>query len=410
MDASVIDGPINLFDTTEWYDSPAEYSSLKLPESNLDYAYAAMRVLSFWPVVNSNGATFFREDMTPEVLSTLSGKQVNLEHDLRAIVATVQSVSMSDAGIDVVVEIDRQIAANQGLDLTDMGLGNRFSKCSIECRRSGAGSSFVAYDSYGVVSEIIPPEQARAMGLRRTTLDDPFMYFGKRLAERISVVRFTGLGLTANPADTTAVVYKMAASATNHKNQASSGAITVEEYIMSEEDIKSLKAQLTELSSSVAESNRVTSEAREENASLKAEIVRLSEASAACARELASAQAEVAKYVARETAAARESALDSFIKELVAIMPTKDDAETSALRETASASLGDEGKRALLISTRTIASLRSNLEALQAQVAASPEHGRETASAKESTTPVSIAPQAELGSSTSISVASGFFG
>jgi len=196
----------------EWFETDAVAVDVSMPEPDEDYAYFAARLLSWFPVVNSKGATYFAEDFDSDLLNTLRGKQANLEHDRTRIVGTIYDYLVTDEGIDVVVQVDRRCASLQGLDLADLQSGHYFSHVSVELTRSLADCFYYAIDEGYNVQQKIPVKTGNSMGMRRTTNADPYMFQGNRVIERIRPARFTGVGAVPNPADTTAQVYALAAS------------------------------------------------------------------------------------------------------------------------------------------------------------------------------------------------------
>lgn len=197
---------------SEWLDTDAVSVAVPMPEPDEDYAYVAARLFSWFPVVNSKGATYFPEDFDSGLLDTLKGKQANLEHNRKRIVGTIQDYLVNDEGVDVVVQIDRRCADLQNLDLSDLQNGQFFSHVSVELTRSLGDCFYYSIDEGYNVQQKIPVKTGNSMGMRRTTNADPYMFQGNRVIERIKPARFTGVGLVPNPADTTAQVYALAAS------------------------------------------------------------------------------------------------------------------------------------------------------------------------------------------------------
>ena len=200
--------------SAEWFDVDQSGSSrIELPAPDSDYAYAAARLLSWYPVINTRGATYEPEDLDDELLSTLIGKQVNLEHDkLTQVIGSVISYLKTEDGVDIGIRIDREQAAFHGLEMADMQSGNFFSRCSLEVSRDPAQSQFYAYDEGFNVKRRIPSESGAEQGIRRTTVYDPFTLQGLKVAERIKPARFTGVGLVPIPADKTSRIYAVTAS------------------------------------------------------------------------------------------------------------------------------------------------------------------------------------------------------
>lgn len=198
---------------TEWLDQEqAGSAAIELPEPDEDYLYAGARLLSFWPVVNSRGATYEREDFSEDSLNTLLGKQVNLTHDkLNKVIGSIIGYKVQPDGIDIAMRIDREQANFHGLEPEDMRKGNYFSQCSLELTKDPDGSHFYAYDDGYNIKQSIPVMTGRRMGIRRTRESDPYMLQGMKVAERIKPARFTGVGLVPRPADATAQLYAVKA-------------------------------------------------------------------------------------------------------------------------------------------------------------------------------------------------------
>lgn len=198
----------------EWHDEFQDLPTMiSLPEANEDYAYAAMRLMSWFPVINVRGATYFPEDITDELLQSLLGVQANLEHDKARVVGSIVGYLKTDDGVDVAVRIDREQADLQNLDINAMREDGYFSRCSLELSRDPDKSQHIVYDDGMNILRSIPTRAARQQGIRRTTAIDPYRLQGNRVAERLVPKRFTGLGLVHNPADKTSELYSVAASA-----------------------------------------------------------------------------------------------------------------------------------------------------------------------------------------------------
>lgn len=199
----------------EWYDTsqvPGAPTNISLPEPDEDYAYASARLLSWFPVINSKGATYFQEDFDYDLLQTLVGKQANLQHDKTRIIGTIFAFDVTPEGIDIGVRIDRECADLQGMSLDDLRSGNYFDSVSVELTRDPTHSWFMAVDDGFNVVNKIPVNTGRNQGIRRTTVADPYKLMGNRVVERIKPARFTGVGFVPNPADATAKLFSVAAS------------------------------------------------------------------------------------------------------------------------------------------------------------------------------------------------------
>lgn len=489
--------------TREWFDTAqAGSSSIKLPEPDIDYCYAAARLLSFFPVVNSKGATYFPEDIDDALLQTLIGKQANLEHDKTRIIGTICSASQTDDGIDIGVRVDRECAELQGLDVTDMRSGHYFSHVSVELTKDMDDSWFLAVDDGFNVIQAIPVSIGRSMNIRRTTARDPYKFRGHRVVERIKPARFTGVGFVPNPADKTAALFAVSADdktedtmksapqsvpsapvwtdggshipvwAEDHEEMSKDALTQGADYadpgyqedgkkrypletrehtvaasrffgkaknrekytepevqhidskiaeakrrfqVGDEDDAKQSasaetpkeKANMneTELQSRVesleADVARLTAEKEQASQAvahtgeLSAKVVSLTNALSAKETELASITAERDALKTEKETAARESAIDSLVGELVAIMPAKDEADLAALRESASKYVDDAGV------IRVIKLERENLalKAALAEKEAAPAPGQELpADTKTEDTPAKEGEKASDGS------------
>ena len=168
-------------DTSDWFDSsqagPTPSSIVaELPAANDDYAYAAIRLFSWFPIVNSKGAAFDAGLLNKESLDTLIGKQINLKHDKTAVVGNIKKYISHDDGVHVVAEIDREQALLQGLDLNKMREGSYFSSASVEVTRDLDKGVFYIYDDNFKIVRKLPLADGEQAGVRRTTALDPFKY------------------------------------------------------------------------------------------------------------------------------------------------------------------------------------------------------------------------------------------
>jgi len=200
-------------DTAEWFETVQPgVLSLELPPPDTDYCFAATRLLSWFPVVNENGATFFNEDVTNEMLDNAVGTLANLRHDKADVIGTIHKVARTDQGLEIIVRIDREAASLQGMDAEDMRAGNYFSHVSVELTRDTPKSKYYLVDDEYNVKYEIPTLAARKQGLRRTTDADPYRFQGCRVVERVAPKRFTGVGFVPNPADPNAELYALHAN------------------------------------------------------------------------------------------------------------------------------------------------------------------------------------------------------
>lgn len=367
--------------TREWFDTEQVGPlAFELPEPDIDYAYAAARLLSFYPIVNSKGATYFPDDIDDELLGTLVGKQANLEHDKTRIVGTIFAYRRTDEGIDIGVRIDRECANLQGMDLEEMRSGNYFSHVSVELTKDPEQSWYLGVDDgFNIVSKV-PVLAGREQGIRRTTRSDPYMLMGNRVVERIKPARFTGVGFVPNPADKTAALYAVAASddsVDKEKPPVDGGepqSANADDSIMENESMNEaeLKARIEALESDVArlttEKEQASTEATNRVTEIQAELDAAKAALAAKETELASVTSERDQLVTEKETAAREARVNTLVDELVAILPAKDDAELATLRETAAQYIDEHG----VIHSMKLERRNAALEAKIAELTAAP--------------------------------------
>jgi hypothetical protein len=362
----------------EWFDEVQDGSvRIELPEPDGDYFYTATRLLSWYPVINSKGATYEKEDFDEGLLSTLIGKQANLTHDKAKVIGSIFAVVANDEGIDVGVRIDREQADIHGLDPEDLRDGNCFSHVSVELTKDPAKSYFYIYDEGFNVKNRIPVLKGRDQGIRRSTASDPYRLMGNRVAERIKPARFTGVGFVPNPADKTAKLYAVAASDDSEETlkpdltsgtkktnsgshpheethtQASSDA--VKEKTMTDEEIKAIQDRVAELEAQVKDLDTQRETAATAAAESTARIAELE-------KQLSETASERDALKAEKETAAREARIDTLLSELEAIKPAKDDEDRAKLRETAAFYCDDAGVIKVL-------KLERENEALKEQIA-----------------------------------------
>lgn len=345
-------------ESREWFDAvPSGKLAADLPEPNIDYMYVATRVLSWFPVVNSKGATYFPEDFDNGLVQTLVGKQVNLYHDkVKQVVGTVKNAEKNTDGIDVVIQVDREQADAHGLDPEDFKPGNQFSNVSVEVTKDIEDCKFLAVDDEFNVVRSIPVEVGRELGISRTTKKNPFRLQGKRVVERIKPARFTGLGFVPNPADQTARLYAVAAAEDTDEriktDTPTKASLTQDadshnkEQAMSESDAKALQDKLAALEAEVKQLRTEKEQAATEAAKvadLEAKVKELTETITGKESELASVTTERDTLKAEKETAAREAGIEKFMNELGEIKAFASDDERNALREKAAAACGEDG-------------------------------------------------------------------
>src|SRR5579872_3408383 len=200
--------------TKEWSDSsmPGSFHD-KLPKPDVNYFYVAYRLFSWFPVRNSKGATYFEKDVADDKVNDLVGRQVNLRHNKKDfITGTVKQAEKNAHGVDVLIEIDRELASAHGLEPEDVEKDGFFSSCSVETTWLKDESPYLLLDpnDSGTIIKELPGTMD---GIERSTAENGYRYGGKYLVtQALKPLNFTGVGLVPNPADQTAGVYAMAAS------------------------------------------------------------------------------------------------------------------------------------------------------------------------------------------------------
>lgn len=208
---------------------PAGKSAIPIPPANESYFYAASRLLSAWPIINGNNATFFDEKLAPLMKKQDSeegavGKLANLNHSRgtsNRVIGSIQGQHyMPGVGIDIVTRIDRGSASTYGLEPEDFAKDGEYSSVSVEMFCDRAQSEFIVVldeENSADLSKqkVMSAEEAETAGVTRTwpNLPEPYLYKGKyRVVEACSPIRCLGAAFTDDPADPTARVFELAAS------------------------------------------------------------------------------------------------------------------------------------------------------------------------------------------------------
>jgi len=380
-------------DSKDWYDTvqPGYFDESMLPEPNVSYCYAGMRLISWFPVANSKGATYFSEDISDELIASLPFSLANLRHEKSTIIGTIIRAARTSQGIDCVVQIDREAAIAQGLNLQALRAGNAFSRVSVELIRDPARSRFLVIDDgYNILREI-PTIAGRKINVRRTTVNDPYLYQGNRVIEAIVPELFTGLGFVPNPSDQSAELYALAADDETDEtvlvNQPAPSALTSEDSIMSVDEAQKLQEAIERLEAELATVKTEKETASAAFTDLEAKLVELTTKLTAIETEHASTVDELTTLRTEKEVAAREVSINEILAKWESARACANDEERSALREQASAACGDDGVIRSVFQDRKI-------EALEAALAANAEEApAEEAPAEEAP---AAEPEAEL--------------
>jgi hypothetical protein len=222
--------------------TPAGKSPLSVPPSNTEHAYTVGRAMSFWPVVNGNGATWFEEEISKLYANgddpnlTFKGKLVNIDHSVGRgrgsiiIGVTLQEKYIAGVGVDVLNQLDKRCLADHGLVPEDFAMNGDYSKQSVEINCDRSLSKFIVMlkpNSTRIEDQkVYSAEEAATMGLQRGTL-----YDGKyRVVEACVPRRIRGVAMVGNPADTTAQVFDIAASKVQKLDEESAVSTSTDTY------------------------------------------------------------------------------------------------------------------------------------------------------------------------------------
>lgn len=217
------------------YSVPEVEPSLKPPPSTGTHFGTAGRVLSFFPKVNKNGYTFEEENVPDELIKTLVGSTVDIEHlkpgygaQSRLIDAhnttfgsIVAAKRVPGEGVDIACKLERSIAAQFGFASDDFAPGKLLGQYSQECDYKPEAGSFIVVDKSDPTKIIsrIPYADGVAIGLSTQNLSHVeggewkyVLHEGNPLYFSVTPTSFSGTGHVLVPADDSAVTYKLAAA------------------------------------------------------------------------------------------------------------------------------------------------------------------------------------------------------
>lgn len=223
------------------YSMPTAKPIIDVPEPTKAHFWTAGRMLSWFPKVNGNGFCFLKEDCPDDVVQTLFGSLTDIEHvklgnfktseevtgTNNAAVGSITKVVNHDDGIDIQCKMDREVVELLGYGPTDFAPSTGlFSSYSQECHFQGVDGKFIVVDkndpmkilkslSYvegcalGYVNKNGFPSVSylNTEGTWTYTLNE-----GNPVYYAVKPTSFSGVGHVCNPADTTAITYKLAAS------------------------------------------------------------------------------------------------------------------------------------------------------------------------------------------------------
>jgi len=315
-------------------------------EANEDYFFAAYRLLSWFPVVNVWGKTYFPEDIGADVLGTLTGSEVNLFHDASKIVGIVADAAMTQDGLDVLIRLKRSAIESQNLEIED--IVGYLNKCSLELRKSPDLCDYLVLNDDLTIDRTVPVLAGLRSGMRPTSPNDdvPFMYRGsQRVVERVKPTRFTGVGLLNNPADKTALGYGIVASDDMPENpvapvQEPAGESDNKDTLM---ELEQLQAALKEANDKLAVYETEKASAQSEVETLKAQNAELSSKNESLNTELASATEKAGSLQSEKDARLKQEKTAEILAQFVSILAPETDEDKSRYQERAAAACDDNG-------------------------------------------------------------------
>lgn len=316
-------------------------------EANEDYFFIAYRLLSWFPVINVWGKTYYPEDIDPDVLATLTGSEVNIFHDASKIIGIVVDSAVTQDGLDVLIRLKRDAVKAQNLTVEDIvGLVN---KCSLELRKEPELCSYLVLNDDLSVDRTIPAVAGFRSGMRPTTTNDPVPFYfrgNKRVVERVKPTRFTGVGLLNNPADKTALGYGIVASDDKPDNPVA----PVQEPVGEPDENKDTLMELEKLQAELKEAQDKLALYETEKASafgqvdaLKAENSKLKTDLDAANTELASATEKASALQTEKDARTKTEKTAQIYDQFVAILAPESDEDKAKYQEKASAACDEHG-------------------------------------------------------------------
>lgn len=214
--------------------SATSTSKIDLPPPTVTHFYTANRALSFFPMINRNGYTFEKQNVSEDIVKTLLASTVDIQHvkpsygeadashpgQDNLTIGAVANYAMHDEGIDVAHKIERSVAKHYGYTPEDFGPGGILGQVSQECDWSPQTSYFISIDKSD--PKKIVSKWSYADGIANGFKDPqagetgPFGEVdGNKVYFSLVPLSFSGIGHVRVPADPSAQTYKVAASAKN---------------------------------------------------------------------------------------------------------------------------------------------------------------------------------------------------
>ena len=316
-------------------------------EANEDYFYAAYRLLSWFPVINVWGKTYFSEDINDDVMATVTGAEVDLLHDQSRIVGVIQAAAKTSDGLDVLMRFKRSALAAHDVSVED--IRDSFNKCSLELTKNPNDCDFLVLSDNLTIERTIPMLSGLSVGMRPTSSNDdsPFYFQSKRVVERVRPTRFTGVGILNNPADKTAVNYGIVASDGSVKPldpiapaSESVGEPHNKDAHMDPKEVETLKAELEAVKAQLV---TFTSEQASETQRLATVANSLNEKIAELTTELAASKKMNDALMLEKMKKVKEEKASALFQQFSDILAPITEADKALYREKASSATDNDG-------------------------------------------------------------------
>ena len=202
---------------------------VKVPEPDDSYFYTAGRAVSYFPKVNANGISFFREDCK-NVSKTLMASLADVQHikpgypspdpkgEKNTSFGAICDLVEHEEGIDILVKNEREIAKAMGYTEDDFKPGQgEYSSFSQECDFNVLECKWIVVDKSDPTKLLkeVGYLEGMAQGFRCSRMSegkwDYYLHDGNPVYIRLKPTSFTGVGHVIDPADSSAVIYSYAA-------------------------------------------------------------------------------------------------------------------------------------------------------------------------------------------------------
>jgi len=231
--------PELLMSSVKMYASPTAKPLITLPESTVTHFFTAGRILSYFPTVNANGYTFLKSDVTPELANTLLGSTVDMEHlklgygsssahvggSNNTTFGAITQVEMHDDGIDIACKLERSVAKALGFDSDSFGPGGSLGTYSQESDYNPNDGQYIVVDKSdpSKILHSFSYADGQALNLDLSHVDASgkwaySLYQGNPTYFAVKPISFSGVGHVVDPADRSAITYKLAASKNTSDN------------------------------------------------------------------------------------------------------------------------------------------------------------------------------------------------